>query len=306
MTSIIVAPRIEDPLSDVEQIIDNGFARVRPSVVRTDGQWVMDDWSEPQDMTGAALTFALDPLADIPYELELNYTDKENDPKVRREFRIVTDSGTPLRWETLELRYAPGEAPVPTGDVEGEIAAINARIDTIIASGATNVTAVTGISAYARTYLDDTSQAATRTTLGVPAIGDAPTAHTHGVTDLTATGTKSSTVFLRGDNTWAAPPAAGAVAYVDVTGKPSTFPPTLPIASSGITGLDSALASLDSRITAVNAQISKTMAKVEQVGTLYPTPLPTGFYGIRFEGQSDPVDQAGITVQNTDEWVQLP
>ena len=35
-------------------------------------------------------------------------------------------------------------------------------------------------------------------------------AHTHvATTDLTATGTKDSTTFLRGDNTWAAPPAGG-------------------------------------------------------------------------------------------------
>lgn len=37
----------------------------------------------------------------------------------------------------------------------------------------------------------------------------ADASHAHGVTDLTAGGTKSSTTFLRGDNTWAEP-AAGA------------------------------------------------------------------------------------------------
>ncbi len=34
-----------------------------------------------------------------------------------------------------------------------------------------------------------------------------PTAHSHPVTDLTATGTSDTTTFLRGDNTWATPPA---------------------------------------------------------------------------------------------------
>lgn len=45
-----------------------------------------------------------------------------------------------------------------------------------------------------------------------PRLTDArtPTSHTHGVSDLTATGTKDTTTFLRGDNTWAAP-AGGTV-----------------------------------------------------------------------------------------------
>ena len=37
-----------------------------------------------------------------------------------------------------------------------------------------------------------------------------PTAHTHvATTDLTATGTKNNTTYLRGDNTWAVPPGSG-------------------------------------------------------------------------------------------------
>jgi hypothetical protein len=36
-----------------------------------------------------------------------------------------------------------------------------------------------------------------------------PTAHTHGIADLTATGTRDTTTFLRGDNTFAVPPGAG-------------------------------------------------------------------------------------------------
>lgn len=39
--------------------------------------------------------------------------------------------------------------------------------------------------------------------------GKANVSHTHGVTDLTATGTRSSTTFLRGDNTWAVPAGGG-------------------------------------------------------------------------------------------------
>ena len=39
--------------------------------------------------------------------------------------------------------------------------------------------------------------------------GKADTSHTHGVTDLTATGTRDASTFLRGDNTWAVPAGGG-------------------------------------------------------------------------------------------------
>jgi hypothetical protein len=39
--------------------------------------------------------------------------------------------------------------------------------------------------------------------------GKAATSHTHGVTDLTATGTKNGTKFLRDDNTWQVPSGGG-------------------------------------------------------------------------------------------------
>lgn len=71
-----------------------------------------------------------------------------------------------------------------------------------------------------------------------------PTAHTHPVTDLTATGRTSST-FLRGDNTWATPPATttptqaivpagestSSASYVDLTTTTDTVTMTVP--SSG-------------------------------------------------------------------------
>ena len=44
-----------------------------------------------------------------------------------------------------------------------------------------------------------------------PRLSDArpPTAHTHGIADLTATGTRSATTYLRGDGTWATPAGGG-------------------------------------------------------------------------------------------------
>ncbi len=44
-----------------------------------------------------------------------------------------------------------------------------------------------------------------------------PSAHTHGVTDLTATGTRDSTTYLRGDNTWATPSSVGSAFPAAVT-----------------------------------------------------------------------------------------
>ncbi len=69
---------------------------------------------------------------------------------------------------------------------------------TIAASGATiNDTTVSTTSVY--------SSSKTDTLLS----GKAASAHTHGVADLTATGTKDATTFLRGDNTWATPAGGG-------------------------------------------------------------------------------------------------
>lgn len=70
-----------------------------------------------------------------------------------------------------------------------------------------------------------TSNLAIGTTAGTAAAGNdtrlsdarTPTAHTHSVTDLTATGTKSATTFLRGDNTWAAPAGGEGAFVVDKT-----------------------------------------------------------------------------------------
>lgn len=52
---------------------------------------------------------------------------------------------------------------------------------------------------------------------------------------------------------WAGPPGASAPGdgindWTEITGKPTTFPPTLPIASSGVTGLDTKQASQDAAI----------------------------------------------------------
>ena len=69
----------------------------------------------------------------------------------------------------------------------------------VVAEGATQAAARTaigaGTSSFSGAYADLSGKPTTMT----------PTAHTHGIADLTATGTPSATTYLRGDGTWAAP-----------------------------------------------------------------------------------------------------
>ena len=74
--------------------------------------------------------------------------------------------------------------------------------------------------------------------------GKANTSHTHGVTDLTATGTRDATTFLRGDNTWGVPAgsygdeqardtiAAALVAGTNITITPDDAANTITISAS--------------------------------------------------------------------------
>lgn len=45
--------------------------------------------------------------------------------------------------------------------------------------------------------------------LSAPDVGAAATSHTHAISDLTATGAKDASTFLRGDGAWAVPPSGG-------------------------------------------------------------------------------------------------
>jgi hypothetical protein len=89
-----------------------------------------------------------------------------------------------------------------------------------LSGGASNLAAITDMTAAARAFNALSSVSAMRTYLGVPA-----TSHTHAIGDIVATGTPDSTKFLRGDGTWSGTPAAGNPDWADITGKPSTFTP---------------------------------------------------------------------------------
>jgi hypothetical protein len=69
--------------------------------------------------------------------------------------------------------------------------------------------------------------------------------------------------YARSDGAWevvvGGTGGGGSTAWADITGKPSTFPPTLPIASSGVTGLDTAQSAQDTAIAGKVAKGGDTM-----------------------------------------------
>jgi hypothetical protein len=232
-------------------------------------------------------------------------------------YRLVPASGT---FDVDDLtEVTPSASGMSISDVQ---ALIDAAIAGIVAGsptgsgpgGAFVIADVTDSTTVGKAVVKAVDAAAGRT-----AISAAAATHTHvATTDLTATGTKNTTTFLRGDNTWAAPPAAGSPAWTDITGKPTTFTPsTHTHVVTDIVGESTPVGNLLSAADAAGARAAigaadgATTALIRvpwrQIGSTYPTPMPTGFYGFDFEGQLDPRTQAGITVNpNTDKWTQLP
>ena len=114
--------------------------------------------------------------------------------------------GAPEALDTLsELADALGNDPNFATTVSTEIGkrALQTDVDTALSGKADTshshpVADVTGLQAELDGKVAD----------GDPRLSDArtPTAHTHTVSDLTATGTASSTTYLRGDGSWATPP----------------------------------------------------------------------------------------------------
>jgi len=103
------------------------------------------------------------------------------------------------------VRDAIGVALIGTGLIS---VAVNDAADTITISTTATANAT---DAALRDRATHTGAQAISTVTGLQAAldGKAPSVHTHGVTDLTATGTPSATTYLRGDGTWATPAGGG-------------------------------------------------------------------------------------------------
>jgi hypothetical protein len=191
VTDIVLAPRLEDPTSDVEPIVSTGWQyRIRVARTRTDsGQWVLPEWPMSggwKQFTGVAETLKLDALDAIPYELEiqgpLNAATRSR-PTVH-EYRFVkTSTSSGAKWETLDAASGPGGDPaLPSGD-QVRLTNLEAAIGSV-SGGASTLSAISGISADGKTLIGGTKTfAQMRSDLGAAAAS-----HTHDAGDL-ATGT---------------------------------------------------------------------------------------------------------------------
>lgn len=183
MSQIIIAPRIEDPLSDVESVASSGYFQIRPSAAYSaGGQWVLPVWSDPEMFTGSPIPVQLDPLV-VPYELKMNLPDGEGGMMEITEFRIVPSSGTPLAWDSLTQVSGPAGGPVLVDALTARVTALEAALGGFTGGGATNLAGITDMSAFMRTVNDDTSAGAARTTLG--AADDTTVVHLAGTETLT-------------------------------------------------------------------------------------------------------------------------
>lgn len=127
--------------------------------------------------------------------LTLNYNDGANTLTVS-----AIGDGTGLDAEAV--RDAIGVALIGIGNVA---VTVNDAADTITISTTATANAT---DAALRDRTTHTGAQAISTVTGLQAALDAKalSAHSHPVGDLTATGTKNSTTYLRGDNTWGTPP----------------------------------------------------------------------------------------------------
>jgi hypothetical protein len=127
--------------------------------------------------------------------------------------------------------------------------------------------------------MEVTAKTATTLTLRTPPTY--PTAVSQDVGNLLTTGSDSLPFYSNG---------AGSTDWADITGKPATFPPTLPIAQSGVTNLTTDLAAKEPTISAgTTAQYWRG----DKTWTTFPTiPADDVIGGIITIGNTAPVSPA--------------
>ncbi len=124
-------------------------------------------------------------------------------------------------------------------------------------------------------------------------LGAAATTHSHvATTDLTATGTKDATTFLRGDNTWAAPAGGGA------TNLAATLSATNTIVTSD-TGTDATIPAVDATNAGVMIPGDKTKLNGIESGAQVNTVTPTNTVALTNKTLSDSTTSIVDATDNT-------
>jgi len=140
-------------------------------------------------------------------------------------------------YQSAYTRWIPVQDVKPLNQLDARFAPIththtSANITDATATGVAVITAASA--AAARTAIGagtGNSNLVIGTTAGTAAAGNdsrlsdarTPLAHTHSITDLTATGSRNSSTFLRGDNTWATiTTGISSVASTDITDSTAT------------------------------------------------------------------------------------
>lgn len=257
--NLIVGAKYQHRLT---KAVDFGQGRIEPvwsipKVTNGSTPLVLDVPVTPVDVDWAVQVYA-----EIPDGQGGTYTETETVKVPAGSYSTILDFEDLDRVDPRTL----GPVTAPTSVWETRLAAVELAIATGGGSGG-GAPAGTGTAGrYRVTDLEDITTVgealglAASQTAGRSAIAAAAASHTHGVSDLTATGTKDTTTFLRGDNTFAVPPAAAAasttaagVVELATTGETTTGTDTARAVTPA--GLAAALAVITASLTTALADV---------------------------------------------------
>lgn len=294
MTQIVIAPRIEDPLSDTEPVAPAGYFQIRPSApYSAGGQWVRDEWSNPISFQGSPITVQLDPLVDIPYELLLALPDGVSGGLTEtHEFRFVPASGTPLAWDSLTRASGPSGAPLLPDALTARVAALETAVAGGGGGGGGAVLSVAGKTGAVNLVIADISNTNDVGQAIVTMAGANLAARKAAVLSYLGAGTSgltlgtSSTQAAQGD---LAAYLAGAQTFtgtktfsagLTVSGGTVSLPDNS-LAIADVNGLQAALDTLTAAVAAINTALNDTPQFVYVSSGAYParraTPRPQIF-----------------------------